>query len=103
MLFTEFIRSEKGKYCEFNTKNTLKEFIIASSTETATAGLSRNSCEDYCRKEQTCWGCSVHCGSPCQWNAIPECGTVKDWHGMIEGDITQKSGINLMINDRIYV
>ena len=51
---------------------------------------SRDECENYCNGKLECWGCSVHCASPCQWNAIPECGQWKSWSGVIDGDITQK-------------
>ena len=85
----EFDRSEKGKYCQFNTRNVLKEFIPVS-TSIEDAIISRDECENYCNDKSECWGCSVHCGSPCQWNAIPECGVWHGWGGLIDGDITQK-------------
>ena len=84
-----FNRSEKGKYCSKNKDNVIKAFIPTSGG-IDDAIMSRNECEDYCQNDETCWGCSVHCGNPCQWNAIPECGNYNDWGGVIEGDITRK-------------
>jgi hypothetical protein len=67
----------------------LKEFV-PTSDGVADAEVARNQCETFCWTSASCWGCSVHCGSPCQWNAIPSCGTEKTWSGKIAGDITQK-------------
>ena len=68
----------------------LKAFIAKSSSN-EDAFDSLNACESYCKGEVECWGCSVHCGNPCQWNAIPTCGKRINWSGKIEGDITQKA------------
>ena len=95
----DFVRSEKGKYCSKNTHGVLKEFVPSSSS-VQDAITIRNECEQYCRVDETCWGCSVHCGSPCQWNAVPECGTFKNWGGMIEGDVTHKQGITLVLHSK---
>ena len=96
-----FVRS-KGKYCSKNTQGVLREFVPPSSSEQDALTI-RNSCEQYCSVKETCWGCSVHCGVgiPCQWNAISECGAVKDGKGIIEGDITQKQGIILVIHSSL--
>ena len=58
----------------------------------ADAITARNECEEYCSTQENCWGCSVQCGSLCQWNAIPDCGVYDNWTGLIAGDITQKPG-----------
>ena len=93
--FLEFDRSQPGKYCQLNKVNVLKEFIpVTSYTEDAI--VSRDVCEDYCKGNSECWGCSIHCTPKCQWNAIPECGKTQNINngGMIEGDITQKLNIS---------
>lgn len=89
----DFIRSEKGKHCRNNSVNVLKEFVPPSG-DVADAVTARNECEEYCWTQDDCWGCSVYCGPPCQWNAIPNCGVYDNWTGLIDGDITQKSGGN---------
>ena len=93
----DFERSEKGKFCSKNTDNVIKAFI-ALSESIDDAISKRNECEDFCRNNEECWGCSVHCDqpNPCQWNAIPDCGdpeTHSTFSGMIEGDITRKKNI----------
>ena len=95
----DFIRSGKGKWCEENEKNVLKEFIPPSTSDNEDtiyyAKMMRNQCEEYCTTVDSCWGCGSHCPmkSPCQWNAIPRCGNVKCcWEGLIDGEITQKKG-----------
>ena len=52
-------------------------------------------CERYCSKHIECWGCSVDCSTSedCQWNALSDCGELKNWTGLSEGDISQKPGI----------
>ena len=72
----------------------MKEFVPASSL-IVDAIKSRDACESYCDGQSGCWGCSVHCGNPCQWNAIPDCGRINNFGGIIEGDITKKISINL--------
>ena len=90
---SKFERSEKGKWCGLNTRNVMKEFIPSSSS-IADATKVRDACESYCYLKSTCWGCSVHCGNPCQWNAISECGSMRNFRGIIEGDVTKKKPTN---------
>ena len=88
---SDFIRSSIGKMCNIKKQNVLKKFLLDSeSLEDATR--IRLACEEYCSWRENCWGCSIQCSPSCQWNAISECGSVEDWNGMIEGDITQKPG-----------
>ena len=96
----DFVRSEKGKYCSKNRHGVLKEFVPSSSS-VQDAITIRNECEQYCRVEERCWGCTVHCGSPCQWNAIPVCGKLTDWDGKIEGDVTRKQGMTLLLHSNL--
>ena len=95
MSWTDFVRLKKGKWCSKNREGVLKVFVPSSSS-VQDAIMVRNECEQYCRVEKTCWGCSVDCGNPCQWSAILTCGTLNDWGGMIEGDVTYKQGITLV-------
>ena len=89
MVSLDFFHSTKGRYCLHNNKNVFETFIPTSdSIEDAIEAL--NSCENYCRKEENCWGCSVFCSDRCKWNAIPECGPEYPWEGKIEGDISRK-------------
>ena len=62
---------------------------------------ARDGCEDYCREQEKCWGCSIRCPAQCQWNAIPECGPEVSWEGKIEGDITHKPGICCQKNNNL--
>lgn len=89
-----FQRSSKGKYCSKNHQGVMGKFVMANAT-TGEAVRARNQCEAFCGKNKhNCWGCSVDCSlgtmTRCQWVAIPECGAVTAWAGLIEGDITQK-------------
>ena len=88
-----FIRSSKGKRCRESNVDVLNSFIPPSG-KAVDAMAIRDECEIYCSTHDNCWGCSVYCGSPCQWNAIPNCEIYDDWTGLIEGDITQKPGNN---------
>ena len=90
---TDFIRSKKGKHCRKNNENVLEEFTRPSGGGDD-AIMSRNECEEYCLTQETCWGCSVYCGTPCQWNAITDCGDYDNWAGLIDGDVTHKEGEN---------
>ena len=101
LILLGFTRSAKGKFCQYNTVNVLKEFR-PSSGAIAEAIKSRDECEEYCSTQESCWGCSVHCASPCQWNAIPACGLNNDWMGLIDGDITQKPGKRRCIIEVMY-
>ena len=52
-------------------------------------------CEAFCRSSETCKACSVDCSlgsnTKCQWVALPQCGAVSKWAGLIAGDISRKS------------
>eukprot|EP00931_Biecheleriopsis_adriatica_P042677 TRINITY_DN24339_c0_g1_i1.p1 TRINITY_DN24339_c0_g1~~TRINITY_DN24339_c0_g1_i1.p1 ORF type:complete len:538 (-),score=63.67 TRINITY_DN24339_c0_g1_i1:100-1608(-) len=85
----KFVRSYPGKSCEGAGVNVLRPFVPVSTSD-ADAIRARDRCESFCRGIHGCWGCSVHCGQPCQWNAIQACGKEKDWKGKILGDITRK-------------
>ena len=87
-----FIRSERGKYCETDISNILKEFSPPSSQENNYTYRARNECEEYCLAHEACWGCSVDCKFQCHWNAISKCDALTDWTGLINGDVTQKPG-----------
>ncbi len=49
-------------------------------------------CESFCANSSACAACSVDCSlgsmTVCQWVAIPECGNVDSWDGLIPGDIS---------------
>ena len=92
MSWADFLRLKKGKWCSKNREGVLKVFVPSSSS-VQDAITVRNECEEYCRVEETCWGCSVDCKNPCQRTAILACGTLIEWGGLIEGDVTYKQGI----------
>ena len=71
----------------------LREFIFPS-LDFSTSSKALMGCETYCLIDQKCWGCSIHCSTPekCQYNAIPNCGELQNWAGLMEGDVTQKPG-----------
>ena len=108
----EFVRYQKGKWCSDGRNNVLKEFKAdSSSTSPEDLVRIRNQCEDYCETNESCWGCSVACGSDahmdinagCQWNAIPSCGDVHLWAGLIEGDISRRPGITLFVQNQTVI
>ena len=89
-------RSAKGVYCTGNKVGILTSFLSASANDTARI-VARDACEEFCTTSPTCKFCSVDClghGSspPCRWNAIPTCGDLKTWPGLIVGDVSQKLG-----------
>ena len=116
-----FARIPKGRYCHSNTELDnvrLKPFnarrTIPNPTHTNSpptdeniedALIARNECEVWCSNDPKCWGCSVVCGNSCAWNALSRCGTFEKWIGLIEGDITQKSGMRMkcIINKRMFI
>ena len=92
--------SAKGSICSESTQGQLREFPV-SSTSVEDAKAARDACDDFCTTAPTCWGCSVDCSqhgkhpagkSPCRFSAIPACGNLSKWAGLIEGDVTQKVG-----------
>jgi hypothetical protein len=94
-----FLRSPPGEWCSDNHNNVLAKFP-ASSNSNADALVALNKCESFCRTSQTCEVCSVDCSlsnsntGQCQWNALPQCGTVKTYNGpngFITGDISRKT------------
>ena len=62
---------------------------MAPSKDSYGAIFARNECEDYCRNDSNCWGCSLS-KTPFGWNAIPDCGDLQSWPGYIEGDVSRK-------------
>ena len=93
----KFLRSKKGQYCASNHLNVLEKFVMKEAGA-AEAERALSQCEKYCSDSDACWGCSVDCSlgsmDVCQWVAIPDCGTVNSWAGLIEGDISNKqSGV----------
>ena len=93
----KFAHSPKGQYCANNHLNVLQKFVMTKSGATeAQRALSK--CESFCEGSDACWGCSVDCSlgsmDVCQWVAIPDCGAVNTWAGLIAGDISNKqSGV----------
>lgn len=79
----------RGKHCSRNRENVIKDFVPSSASD-ADAEVARDKCEEFCNTQEKCWGCSIYCGHPCQWNAIPSCGNFKSWTGKIDGDIIEK-------------
>jgi hypothetical protein len=70
--------------------------MAGNTTAAAQAALS--ACESFCATDAQCHACSVDCpsNSPsfphgvCQWAALPACGKVDQWGGLISGDISLK-------------
>ena len=91
----EFERSVKGEICSKRNINVMKEFSFVNDTIEGTI-RARSNCEEYCSWQPTCIGCSIHCTASCQYNAIPDCGEKEGWNGMIEGDITIKTGTSII-------
>ena len=90
----DFIRLEIGKRCQKRNINILKEFVVSpKSSDNARKAIAR--CENYCARNNICWGCSIDCGKQCRWNAIPDCGKQEKWTGLANGDITQRPGTNI--------
>lgn len=91
----EFSRSPKGEYCSKNKEGILKVFPMASEGEKA-AEATLSACEAFCKGSDQCQACSVDCAgdsrTQCNWNAIPQCGSVKTWEGIIPGDVSRKQG-----------
>ena len=103
-----FSRTPKGRFCQSNGEEDaiLKAFtprrtipnpsfnpsLPVTDENFEDAKIARNDCEGWCSNDPSCWGCSVVCGVSCLWNALSYCGTIAEWTGLIEGDITQKSG-----------
>ena len=95
------VRSVKGYRCNkatFNKANILKEFS-SYSPSTDDLAIARDKCEDFCRDQDQCWGCSVRCvdaytrDTTCEWNAIKRCNKIVRWTGKITGDVSHKQGI----------
>ena len=61
----------------------------------AAAGAALGACEAFCAGSQACNACSVDCSlgstTRCQWVALPQCGAVSKWPGLISGDISRKA------------
>lgn len=91
-------RSAKGRHCNSNTQDVLKEFVPTDSSNSE-AMHSLQACEWYCLGQANCGVCSVHCGTVCQWNAIRNCNGERLWSGKLVGDISYhtKSGDDLEI------
>ena len=96
---SSFVPQGKGKYCKLNHQNVLKQFeMVDVGLHAAAAALKQ--CEDYCSASGACWGCSVDCSVPglgsdpsksrCYYSAIPACGPMLDWAGLVAGDVAQK-------------
>ena len=101
-----FIRSVKGYQCTFNLANILSNFP-SYSPSTGDLAIARNNCEDFCRDQDQCWGCNVHCvdafteWTNCQWNAIQRCDKIVRWKGKIKGDVTHKPGILFQVKNAL--
>ena len=67
----EFVRKDKGRWCNKRKNNVLREFWPKSKDQ-EDAITSRLECEEFCSNIEQCWGCSVDCGPSCRWNAISE-------------------------------
>jgi hypothetical protein len=85
-------RKAKGVYCSQNVDNVLSVFYMANvSAAAAEAALMQ--CETACLADVRCSACSVDCymlSGKCRWLAIPQCGIVTTWDGLIDGDISMK-------------
>ena len=88
----------KGTYCGSNHVDVLQTFV-AASVAVADARAALSACEEFCALDGACQACSVDCmgfgsdGKSCvkaQWAALPACGDVKSWQGLLPGDISTK-------------
>eukprot|EP00750_Incisomonas_marina_P031514 INCI8217.1.p1 GENE.INCI8217.1~~INCI8217.1.p1 ORF type:complete len:885 (+),score=119.99 INCI8217.1:128-2782(+) len=89
----KFDHSPAGQYCSLNHQGVQAKFPMAGAgAEDAQAALAK--CEAFCQNTDECTACSVDCSlgnmKVCQWVALPACGTVNDWAGIIAGDISYK-------------
>ena len=97
-----FLRSKKGKYCSKSKVGILKAFQI---NPLYNAYKARTHCEEFCHTNYDCWGCSVASKRYKKYklfNAIPDCGAIVNWAGLIEGDITQKLGTIQVIHSSLF-
>jgi hypothetical protein len=88
---TKMARQPKGKYCEDNRRNIIKTFASNGTTDNARAV---GDCEAFCMTSTTCNFCSVDQQVPKKtlvWQAIPTCGTIRNWGGALVGDISAKN------------
>ena len=88
------VPGDKGTFCSMNRKNVIgAPFVVAAANEQAAqAALAK--CTKACMADDTCTACSVDCthGDPakCQFVALPKCGSLGHWNGLIVGDVTAK-------------
>ena len=106
-ILSAFVRSVKGYQCTFNKAYILSRFP-SYSPSTQDLAVARDNCEDYCRDQDQCWGCSVHCvdaftrNTSCEWNAIKRCDKIVPWTGKIKGDVTHKPGIIFQMRNTLF-
>ena len=93
---SDFIRYPRGARCMENATAILSKFSMASDDDT-NVSLSKNKCEEYCSRNDVCWGCSFSCKQSCQWYAISACDNVLESKGLIDGDISRKPGLIMQL------
>mmetsp|Transcript_39533 Transcript_39533/g.93014 ORF Transcript_39533/g.93014 Transcript_39533/m.93014 type:complete len:936 (+) Transcript_39533:53-2860(+) len=96
---TNFLRSEKGLFCDVSREEVLMTFLAKPGSQES-AYAAREACEQWCLQDESCWGCSAGCGSSfkpygaldeaCEWAAVTSCSAKAAWNGRIEGDISEK-------------
>ena len=87
----EFLESETAKKCSKTKDNVLKEFVTNLGVNADFSSL-REKCEDYCSKEEKCWGCSLHCESSCQLDALSDCEMHENTTESFKVSVIQKPG-----------
>ena len=87
----EFVRAEKGVFCNVNTGDVIAEFKFPTKTiQDASSALLE--CEKYCSRKSTCQACSILCNESCHFSAISNCFSQVEWKGLVNGDVSQKPG-----------
>ncbi len=87
------LRGSKGTFCSENGDGVLGYYNMANVTAAA-AEAALAQCEAACIADPKCSACSVDCppgsAGKCRWAAIPQCGTLNNWDGIIAGDVSMK-------------
>lgn len=88
-------RGKKGTFCEDNRVNVLSTFDVSGTSTNVTANNDAlTACEKYCLATPACTVCSIdqYRSQPDmdRWVALPQCGNVGSFHGVLAGDISNK-------------
>ena len=97
-----FTPSGKGHYCSNNRLNVIGTPFLMTDSSTQAAQAAQQACQKACDADATCQACSVDCpyelevgdelsSEICQWSALPSCGKVTAWPGLIDQDVVMKS------------